>query len=380
MIRVLLVDDEYYFRQAIKQLVDWHALGFEIVGEVNNGVDALKKIPEVDLVLLDINIPIILGLDVLRECIERNYQAKVIIVTVYSEFSYIKTAMALGAIDYILKPVSADELIRVLTKAKAIYTREQEFLHATFPLGQLHSNAFQSCCGDFFTEDSKIIQGQSVSIAKRVELLRLLRAGDTDGIRQYLDRLMKAKSYTPINLYILLFELLSSYSEFCLEVGHPFPFDNKCTEAQNIVIHAQSIEEVITWIYEQAEVIIDSMINEKTPSAKNVQTVEAIREYIREHYMDQDLRLNKIANHFFLNYQYLSKMFSQQTNSTINAYITQIRLDKAKELLDCGENNLQVVSDSSGYNDINYFSKCFKKKYGISPSKYLEMKRTINGI
>lgn len=248
MIRVLLVDDEYYFRQALKRIVDWEGLGYQIVAEAANGEDALTAMTQVDLVFLDINIPIKDGLTVLQESVSQGNRAKVIMVTVYSEFNYIKQAMKLGALDYLLKPVDKAELLAVLARAK------------------------------------KIIQQE----------------------------------------------------------------------------HSQPSETA------------EAMPAVQQASSKSNRLVEAAKQYIYENYADPSLRMSTIAQNLYINYHYLSKLFSKVTGTTLSDYLTNYRIEKAKELIDSGYLSLQAIAARCGYEDANYFSKCFKKKYGISPSAYME--------
>jgi two-component system response regulator YesN len=76
-----------------------------------------------------------------------------------------------------------------------------------------------------------------------------------------------------------------------------------------------------------------------------------------------------------MNYNHLCFVFKKETTFTINDYLTEIRIIKAKELFDQGEKVIQNVANRVGYADANYFSKCFKKYMGITPSKYVNQIR-----
>lgn len=96
---------------------------------------------------------------------------------------------------------------------------------------------------------------------------------------------------------------------------------------------------------------------------------KAIR-YIQQHYEDPSLTIDVLSNQLHLNYAYLCSLFKRCMDMTINRYIKQYRLEKAKELLDTTQLSIAEIAVSVGFQNTNYFSKCFKKNYGISPSDY----------
>ena len=116
MLRVILVDDEYFFRQLLQQTVAWDAFGFEVIGEASNGKDALELILRLqpDVVFLDINMPIMDGFDLCAELCRRNSLPQIVFLTGYEEFSYAKLAIEYGAKDYLLKPIQPAALEKTL--------------------------------------------------------------------------------------------------------------------------------------------------------------------------------------------------------------------------------------------------------------------------
>ncbi len=99
-------------------------------------------------------------------------------------------------------------------------------------------------------------------------------------------------------------------------------------------------------------------------------TVDMVKEYIGNQYGNSELCLEKIANNFHINSDYLRSLFRKEMGITITEYITNIRMQQAKRLLSPGTLKLSAISDMVGYNDAGYFSKCFKKFFGMSPSEY----------
>lgn len=120
MYNVLLVEDEEMVRRAIIQIIDWGKLGFNLVGEASNGEEALEVLEKekVDLVLTDICMPFMDGLDLSKAIKESYPNVKVVIITGYNEFEYAKKAVEYNVSKYILKPLTADELKENLQEIK----------------------------------------------------------------------------------------------------------------------------------------------------------------------------------------------------------------------------------------------------------------------
>ncbi len=112
MTKVLIVDDEKYVRMGIKSDTDWALIGCEVVGEACNGLEALevaeKERP--DLVVSDIRMPKMDGIELAEKLIEKYPNIKVIFLTAYNEFEYARQAVRIGVSDYLLKPFSDGEL------------------------------------------------------------------------------------------------------------------------------------------------------------------------------------------------------------------------------------------------------------------------------
>lgn len=235
-LQVVLVDDEIMIREGFKRLFDWAAHDCEVVGEAADGMEALAQIDHLqpDIVIMDINIPIINGLKVIQTSRMRYPDMAFIIVSGYDDFSYCREALRMRITDYILKPVNYEE--------------------------------FGSC----------------------------------------IDRLK-------IALY-----------------------ENRKTEEQD---------------------------------AQEERTITGIIRYLQEH-LDKEIRLNILANEFHLSSQYISQLFKSEIGVNFLAYLTSIRMEKAKKLLLATSLSIGEISEKCGYADYRVFTKAFKKEEGSTPSQY----------
>lgn len=120
MYRVLVVDDESIIREGIKCLFEWEKMGYVIADEAANGEQALQKILalEPDVVLMDIRMPGLTGLEVIRRVREAGFSGKIIILSGYTDFKYAQEAIRYGVQYYLTKPIDEDELSEILENIK----------------------------------------------------------------------------------------------------------------------------------------------------------------------------------------------------------------------------------------------------------------------
>lgn len=124
--KVLLVDDEEEVMNAIEHKINWEELGFEVIGKAQNGVKALEiaEKTQPDVVITDIKMPYMDGLELSRKLKEENPSIRIMILTGFDEFEYAKEAVHLEIEEYVLKPVNASELSECMKRLKSALDRE----------------------------------------------------------------------------------------------------------------------------------------------------------------------------------------------------------------------------------------------------------------
>jgi two-component system response regulator YesN len=115
---VIIVDDELFVRKGLQNMIDWKTAGFCVIGEADNGEDALTliKAEQPDLVVTDIRMPVMDGLALIQAVAEAGLETEFIIISGYNDFRYAQQAVRFGVVDYVLKPVDQEDLLQALAK------------------------------------------------------------------------------------------------------------------------------------------------------------------------------------------------------------------------------------------------------------------------
>lgn len=239
--KVLIVDDEMYMVDYLKRIIDWSGYGFDQVLTAGGGALAWQMIREnrPQLLITDIRMPRVSGLDLVRMIDEEKIDTKVIILSGYSEFEYAKQAVHYGVSEYLVKPVLKEALEEAL----------QNVLHKNF-------------------QDTPVVEKDTEGTS-----------GDSQDI---------------------------------------IPF-------------------IKTYVYEN---------------------------------FDKDLSLDHLGQVVHLHPTYLSKVFKDETDMNLSSYITDIRMQKAAELLEQTDLRVYEVMETVGYQKSQYFAKLFKEKFGVTPKEY----------
>ncbi len=172
--RVLLVDDEEDIRVGISRKMDWTGLGFQLVGEAENGKDALDLAEALrpDLILTDIKMPFMDGLELCRILTERLPAAKFVVFSGFDDFEYAKQAIGMNVSEYILKPINAAELSAVLQKLKAQLDQERAERSNVQLLRSRYEESLPLLRGLFLSRllDGRVNREQIGELAERYEV------------------------------------------------------------------------------------------------------------------------------------------------------------------------------------------------------------------
>ncbi|MFB9276400.1 response regulator transcription factor [Cohnella cellulosilytica] len=356
MLKVLVVDDELLQRQFLNQLIDWESHGMQVVAEAETGIEAIQLCERhrPDIVVMDINIPRMNGIETSKNIKSRFPSCQIIILTAYGEFEYAKEALEIGVVGYVLKPLDPAIFVKELKKAQSEIEKEKSRFA--------------------YVEQAQIIRELA---GHRDELFSILRMNDSAGLTRKIEKLFggieetgptrELAVFTSVNLLLLYTEYLeergAKAKTFHLEKDDLFKRLNGCGSLTEI---KRAVTEFLCIHLEKVSALA------KPPAAKKV---EEAKRYIETHYGRSDLDLTQIAESVGLNASYLSNIFKNDGGTSLSSYILTVRMKKAKELIDSDpKSTLAVLAEKVGYSDSYYFSKSFKNYYGVTPTQYMGRK------
>lgn len=198
------------------------------------------------------------------------------------------------------------------------------------------------------------------------KLKRGTRAEMEEGIRAYFRKLSMAGGLSEENLRVLTIDLLNGAFKLMAGAGRADP--ERLDEAYRRALTAQSLVDC-------QEIVLENLVSahrqlEEVRLSSGNQLIEGACAYIEHHYADAEMSLNAAAAHVFVSPTYLSILFKKKLGVTFIDYLINLRMEKAKALLrDTGKRTYEIAAET-GYSDPQYFSSCFKKYTGLTPTEY----------
>lgn len=170
------------------------------------------------------------------------------------------------------------------------------------------------------------------------------------------------RQYVIMDLYFMATDFLKSLN---IDVDS---IPESCRDINEIVAAADSVQSVKQRI---GKLFVETVkLRDQHAMKKYSAVLEEARAFIRENYQKDDMSLNTVASRVNISPSYFSAIFSAETGQTFVEYLTQVRLERAKELLMCSSMRTAEIGYEVGYKDSHYFSYIFKKIVGCSPKEY----------
>lgn len=202
-------------------------------------------------------------------------------------------------------------------------------------------------------------------------LLRAIQLGDRNEIekaaKKEIEKLHStAGTISQYNLSIM--EIVSSFYRFCAH--NSTDFNEIMGNAQNPYETVVKMDEssLIAWIIETAETISESLKTARNSTSQKF--VAEAQMIVRNKYMDSEISLDTVCSELGVSNSYFSSVFKKETGKAFISYLTDYRMDIAAELMLNTNDKSYTIAEKVGYQDANYFSYVFKKRFGVSPSKY----------
>ena len=202
-------------------------------------------------------------------------------------------------------------------------------------------------------------------------LLRAIRIGDSAEIEraahEEMEKLHKnTETMSQYNLATM--EIVSGFFKFCTD--NSLDFNKISGNMQNIYEKVSQMDEssLTAWIVQMSKTISERLKCARNSSARRL-IVEA-QNIVKERYMEADISLDEVCAVLGVSNSYFSSVFKKEAGKSFISYLTDYRMDIAAEMILNTDEKSYTIAEKVGYLDANYFSYVFKKKFGVSPSKY----------
>jgi two-component system response regulator YesN len=223
-------------------------------------------------------------------------------------------------------------------------------------------------------------QSQHNSVVDKIELLKLdktavenyLRTGTKDTFNSFFDAYIRPLGEAVFSSYMIknyiFIDIVLATARFIKELGGDIDQVVEMNHIETLLVNITTFEQ----IREQAQKILVSAITfrDKQTSSQYSAIIFRAKAYIERHYADPEMSLNQVADHVNRSPSHFSTIFSQETGIVFRDYLTNIRLEKARELLSTTMLRSSEISYEVGYKDPHYFSSVFKKTTGLSPKEF----------
>ncbi|NMM64403.1 response regulator [Clostridium sp. P21] len=395
MWKLLIVDDEFRIRKELRNLISCMQRDIEIIGEAENGEQAMNIISEIkpDIMLVDIGMPVISGLEFIENIKERDMDCITIIISSSSEFLHVQKALRLNVFDYLLKPVKSSTFHSAIQNAiKELNRRKSNREYEKWKAKNVEENI--SLVKKSFL--NKLIFGEmnKKGIEQNLKFLKI-RKESLSGICviKLLERFNIENDLRKVNYMI---ELKSIVEKIMCEEEYNVLIHN----AENIIIVFSTIRNKEQWYkvgknlkkavikkLNQIVVVAQSeskgeiaeiknkykaLLNAISREAKQKPFALMMCNFIQAHYFENDFKISKVAEEFKITPAYVTKILKAGIGCSFVYYLTNVRIESAIEMMKDSTVKIGEVSELVGYSSQHYFSRAFKKVTGESPIKFRE--------
>jgi two-component system response regulator YesN len=338
----MIVDDEYPVKIILRDIIMNAGLQYQITAEAENGAEALLLASQIrpNLIITDIMMPVMDGLELIRNLRSRDIESEIIIVSGYNDFGYAQQAIQYGVSRYLLKPLDDRQVISYL----------QELQHSLQLEAQLTSGMSQWV---WFCKTNGERLAEQLWALNDQEVARTLSAVQAAFAQGQLSLTLIHQCYS--NLLQIVLGEISSRSDKALEASRLSlpPLNQAQPDAAAATIFMRLLEKL-----------------RQTRQHGHRRKVQEALDLVRQSYSDVELSLPYVAERVQLSASRLSGLLKEETGRSFTQLLTEIRMEQAMLLLNNASAKTYEVALEVGYSDYSYFTKAFKKYCGLTPMDY----------
>lgn len=424
---LLIVDDEYMILAGLKKLLsgdkDYPPLTIFTAESAQEALECFQQ-HKIDIVLTDISMPDMTGLEMIDQMQTLSQSASYIVMSGFQEFEFAKKAIMLGAVDYLVKPINKSELAvllkRIITEKQVTEQMWRDAVHGQRPIADCMTDGVDK----YLVVDSKRIEGEmatevsinrqtlffhlcDINYSEKLFTVRLNRQSDMKYFRNQIERLTfygSLSSNTTASVQDL-YEYLQPFIEsgqLTSDIGLLEEMIPKIIlRNPPVYLVKQLFIQILTDLYYQCQQTkredLDALILkiEKSSSINDLyqlakSSIESINQFYRysKHVYDvlmlisqeyqKELTLKSVSEKIYLNPVYLGQLIKRETGLSFAGLLNKKRIKMAKQLLISTNYGVEEICFKVGYSNMGYFYKIFKQSSGVSPKIFRQNYQKAN--
>ncbi|HWP96551.1 MAG TPA: response regulator [Syntrophomonadaceae bacterium] len=358
MYRVLIVDDDKTVRYILKRYKKWESYGFSIADEACDGKEALRKLASsgFDLLLTDIKMPGMDGIELLKELKIIGWDICVIFLSTHSDFNYAKQGIRLGVFDYMTKPIDDETLEETLTRVK-LHLDEKRF--------KQNQN-----------EDEKKQMDESLRLYyprnSQKKLSTFLLAGSAEAVREATDIFAELTSVLGTDTFMLGRVLENMVREINEGIYTLFPWLEKIEGSffEGTMTSIENSDEMQERFLEYVNTMLELVRKYELHQTDGI--IKRTIDFIMCH-VEDNIKLEMVAREINVSRDYIGKLFKQKTGLNFHDYVAMVKIEHAKCLIKTGCYKTYEVSEMLGYRTHDYFTRLFRNYTGYTPIEFRRM-------
>lgn len=350
MYKVIIADDEPFIRAGLFHRIDWTSMGFEVLEVFEDGRDVLKCLENqrADVLLTDISMNHVSGLEVAKIIKEKYPWMKVILLSGYQEFEYAKEAMHHGVYEYLLKPMKPKEVGEVLLRVKEELDKKRYEEQLIGSFGEKEYSRILALSRSLV--DS--VMGEGEEIWHVFVYLKPIVLKATPEIRRVVVR--QLLSFT-----------MSKLEQKDQALAEKFSAQIKGLDLSKDGDVSEGLSQILSNLND--ELIARGLV--AIPRKSKDDSIERACNYINNH-LEEELSYEQVAEYVCMSPRHFSRRFRDEKGETFTEYIVQLRVERAMKLLDEGNILVDDIGATVGYRDDKYFQQIFKKYTGCTVREY----------
>ncbi len=404
---VVVADDEDELREAVCTMMPWQEYGFRLVGSAGNGLDALQLVEkhEPDLLLTDIRMPFISGIELARQVREMWPATNIAFLSGYDDFEYAKQAIQYNIISYMLKPLTMSGLAEELRIIRRKIDDQFAMFQQTAPgadgqelrttvLMSLVLDAYadpeRNVCAEEYARQCGLLPDTKDELCYIVMVSTLL---DEEGcintapsfaasVDRLAARYLRSASFFACGKVVsVLMGAPSDFDEYLYTLAYEIPQMADRVLGKRCRIGISRMAGTLSALHNAYREAMEAIrqgnrteggaqfIGDMEPAAKGGSLLcKRALEALDQHYMDPSLSLVSLSGMLNVSPNHLSACIKKYAGETFINTLIRKRMEAARELLSTTGLKVREVAGRCGYTDQHYFSYCFKKYCGESPN------------